>query len=78
MTHYKIIMNNKNLLKYEDKIVKFPFYALWVLYILKYKKFPYFMEYEGFRYGKFTRQIIYSFLGIKAIDIIFNISHLLL
>jgi hypothetical protein len=70
-------MNNKNLLKYEDKIKKFPFYVLWLSYIFKYKKFPYFMEYEGFRYGKLTRQFIYSVLGIKVIDIIFNLSLLL-
>ncbi len=70
-------MKNKYLIKYEKQIYRLPIYAAWVVYIFKFKKFPYFMEYETFRSERIVRQIVFSIVGIKIIDILLNLNYLL-
>jgi hypothetical protein len=70
-------MNNKYLNKYEKQIYRLPFYTAWMVYIFRFRKFPYFMEYQTFKREKLLRQIVYSAIGIKLIDIMFNLTYIL-
>ncbi len=67
------IQRASKLFKMNDFIYRLPFYTFVLIYIWKIKKFPYFMYYDYYKKEKIFRQVVMSFIGIKSIDVIFNI-----
>jgi hypothetical protein len=48
---------------------KLPFYSLWIIYIWKFKKFPYFMYFQQYKKERIIKQggmILIGFICINA------------
>lgn len=56
---------------------KIPFYFIVLTYIWKIRKVPYFMKHQEFKYEHIGKNILFSIVGIKAVDLIFKIVNIL-
>lgn len=71
-------MDNITLSKlYSNRIYRLPLYTLWVIYVFRYKKFVYYLNFDPFKKSKQMRQVLMAGGGIFIIDIIINLSYIL-
>jgi hypothetical protein len=57
-----------------ERVKRIPVYAAVVVYVFRYKRFPYYMEYEMFRMDRLTRQIGYSMALVLLTDVVWDLS----
>jgi len=60
----------------DEYIKKSPFYILWSFYVLKIKKFPYFMYFPEYNKLKKIKQGLWILMGFLSINAIANIINL--
>lgn len=70
-------MYNKEHLNVKRLLYKLPFYSVWIFYILKLKKFPYFMYYPHYRNERLMKQGLFIISGCLLINVGFNLYSIL-
>jgi hypothetical protein len=57
-----------------ERVKRIPVYTAVVVYVFRYKRFPYYMEYEMFKMDKVMKQIGYSMALILLTDMVYDLS----
>jgi hypothetical protein len=55
-----------------ERIKRIPVYMGIIVFVMRFKKFPYYMEFEMFRKEKVIRQICYILGGVVLCDLIWD------
>jgi hypothetical protein len=63
--------------KYSKNLCKFAFYSFWLYYVLKRRKFPYFLYYKDYVLELRMKQGFMIFFGFAAINIGFSLHSII-
>jgi hypothetical protein len=60
-----------------ERVKRIPLYVAIAVFCFKYKRLPYYMEYEMFKFEKRSRQVAYTTVGIIAANIVWDLSSII-